>query len=805
MRPRSRTDFAIAIICALPLEADAVESLFDETYDRFSRLYGKQLYDTNAYINGRIGNHNVVLCYMPGMGKETAASVASTMRISYPGIHAALVVGICGGAPSPSHERDIYLGDVVISDSVVAYDFGRQYPGGFQKKTSVKDTLGRPNQEIRSLLAALRTTRSRAEFQEQMAASLHTLQRQETRWQHPGLDDVLFEASYLHRHRASHSPIRCACSIDGSLFDICDEAPDIECDELRCSESQVVRRRCGKTTATASMHIGTIASADTVMKSGEHRDIITKRERVIAFEMEGAGVWDSIPCIIVKGVCDYADSHKSKKWQCYAAATGASAAKTFLAYWSVGQGDIITHDEALNLQSLSLRDSNDDMGSWGQGSAGGRALTDNSQGNSLVLSSLTQTHDTGVSLLNTEDYNGAEKLLRSALQGREEALGAWHLQTLDSMHYLGHSLAQQDQYIESEQLFYKAYKGRQTKLGTIHQNTLESLAGYANSLFCQGRHMEGERHGRKLLELQTDAFGSTHPNALASMCFLSGLLLGQQKYQESAEILRVAYERCAETLGVTHKNTLEYLDGYTNTLIILAAETESKSAAQEMLQLNREAYGDTHVITLRSMDILGQILLSWNEHAKASELFRSAYQGRAEKLGAIHEDTLSSAHRLGSTLLILDKSSEPQSAGLAEAREMFQRAVDGRERSLGRIHRDTLASLDSLGQALGYQQNYWRAEDVFRDVCERRRKILGEHHEDTLCSLSWLGWTFERRGKFVEAGGLYRCTWEGLYRTLGEENRSTKMFASRLWNVGEVLGRGTQSHRGLRGAIEQRK
>ncbi|OJJ51876.1 hypothetical protein ASPSYDRAFT_96073 [Aspergillus sydowii CBS 593.65] len=81
------------------------------------------------------------------------------------------------------------------------------------------------------------------------------------------------------------------------------------------------------------MHIGTVASADTVMKSAQRRDEIARKEKILAFEMEGAGVWDNISCIIIKGVCGYADSHKSEAWQAYAAATGASAAKAFLEYW----------------------------------------------------------------------------------------------------------------------------------------------------------------------------------------------------------------------------------------------------------------------------------------------------------------------------------------------------------------------------------------------------------------------------------------------------------------------------------------
>ncbi|KAK4178934.1 hypothetical protein QBC36DRAFT_308722 [Triangularia setosa] len=68
------------------------------------------------------------------------------------------------------------------------------------------------------------------------------------------------------------------------------------------------------------------------MKCGEIRDKISGEHNIIAFEMEGAGVWDAphTSCIVIKGVCDYADSHKNKEWQHFAAATAASAAKALL-------------------------------------------------------------------------------------------------------------------------------------------------------------------------------------------------------------------------------------------------------------------------------------------------------------------------------------------------------------------------------------------------------------------------------------------------------------------------------------------
>ncbi|KAF5014190.1 hypothetical protein F66182_14908, partial [Fusarium sp. NRRL 66182] len=66
------------------------------------------------------------------------------------------------------------------------------------------------------------------------------------------------------------------------------------------------------------------------MKSGEHRDELAKTAQIIGFEMEGAGVADSLSCLIIKGICDYADSHKNKMWQQYAAASAASCCKAFL-------------------------------------------------------------------------------------------------------------------------------------------------------------------------------------------------------------------------------------------------------------------------------------------------------------------------------------------------------------------------------------------------------------------------------------------------------------------------------------------
>lgn len=329
MVPLRKQDFTIAIICALTSEADAVESLFDETYDRHSRILRRQPGDTNAYVTGRIGEHKVVLCYMPGMGGIPASMVASNLRFSYTAVELALAVGDCGGAPVTKSGKEVFLADVIISESVVQYDFGRQYPGGFECKTDLMSTLGRPGPEIRSLLASLRSKNAYHELHGGIVSHLRAGLQFEDSPKRPH-DDVLYDSSYVHKHRAGSSSSMCLCFEEDTVESFCSNALRASCSETGCDGFHVKRIRNGW--HNPSIYIGAIASADTVMKSGKHRDMIIhgENEEIFGFEMEGAGVWDNIPCIVIKGVCDYSDSHKNKEWQPYAALVAVATAKAFL-------------------------------------------------------------------------------------------------------------------------------------------------------------------------------------------------------------------------------------------------------------------------------------------------------------------------------------------------------------------------------------------------------------------------------------------------------------------------------------------
>jgi len=329
--PASRDEFKIAIVCALALEFDAVVTVLDQVWNPDNgRAFGKAPGDLNTYVNGRIQHHNVVLVLLPQrMGKTSAAIVASDLRHSYSGLRLALLVGICGGVPKAG-STDILLGDVVISNLLVQYDFGRQYPDGFHRKHGPRDDLAGPNKEVRGMLAILATEYGQALLRQQTASCLEDLQRQGPKYACPGIaEDRLFQPEYRHKHRLS--PM-CQCQQHQKESDpVCEAAMETSCEGVGCDDSFLVKRRRHEAAVPGPfIHIGPVASGDTVMKSGVTRDKIAAKEGVIAFEMEGAGIWEHVPCLVVKGVCDYADSHKSKQWQDYAAATAAAAAKAVL-------------------------------------------------------------------------------------------------------------------------------------------------------------------------------------------------------------------------------------------------------------------------------------------------------------------------------------------------------------------------------------------------------------------------------------------------------------------------------------------
>ncbi|KAL3294287.1 kinesin light chain [Colletotrichum asianum] len=302
MAPRRipASNFTIGWVCALPIELAAAEEMLDEEFAELPT----QPTDSNIYSFGRIKDHNVVMACLPAgqMGTNSAATVASQMKSSFPSLRFGVLVGIGGGVPNIDQNIDIRLGDVVISQpmgqhgGVIQYDFGKTGSGGRIARTG---SLNAPPQILLSASSKLRANHFRGKTNVNEFLSKICSQ---PKFASPGPEkDTLFKATSA--HTAGPSCAKCG---------------------------PVLTREKRRTTAPA-LFFGNIASGNQVMKDGQTRDNHSRDlGGILCFEMEAAGLMNNFPCLVIRGICDYADAHKNKQWQPYAAATAAALAKELL-------------------------------------------------------------------------------------------------------------------------------------------------------------------------------------------------------------------------------------------------------------------------------------------------------------------------------------------------------------------------------------------------------------------------------------------------------------------------------------------
>ena len=311
-RRLSPQDYTIGWLCALPLtEQLAALMMLDEEHQAPA---GKPANDQNAYIYGSIGSHNIVITCMPfgQPGTISASRMVGSMENSFPNLTFYLFVGIGGGIPrnppDPNQEQDIHLGDVVVGlddtagvAGVVQYDLTRDHG---PEKRELLGILDKPPRELLNNLSLL-FTRIKARKCDPIK-HLGKLAHLETNFSSPPPGgDKLYRSSCKHMNGA------------------------VNCDQ--CSNDQLVERSERPDPKVPIFHRGQILSGNSVIKNSDRRDELSREyPHARCFEMEAAGVVDQTHCLVIRGIADYADSHKNGMWQPYAAGTAAAFARELL-------------------------------------------------------------------------------------------------------------------------------------------------------------------------------------------------------------------------------------------------------------------------------------------------------------------------------------------------------------------------------------------------------------------------------------------------------------------------------------------
>ncbi|GES63346.1 WD domain protein [Aspergillus terreus] len=301
--------YTVGWICALKTEYVAARAFLDKRHDRPETLSPN---DNNHYTLGEIGGHRVVIAVLPDgeHGTSSAAGVARDMLHSFPNIRFGLMVGIGGGVPT---KRDIRLGDVIVSSArngrggLLQYDFGKQLQGQEFHQTGF---LNQPPPLLRAAVSGLQ-----AQYEEEghrLEESIRTVLESNKRLKRnytrpPPETDRLYESQFTHVPNS-----------EASYAELCDDSKMILRPERTDDEDD------------PAIHYGLIASGNKVIKDAIFRDKLAAEEDILCFEMEAAGLMNHFPCLVVRGVCDYADSHKSKEWQGYAAVVAAAYARDLL-------------------------------------------------------------------------------------------------------------------------------------------------------------------------------------------------------------------------------------------------------------------------------------------------------------------------------------------------------------------------------------------------------------------------------------------------------------------------------------------
>jgi nucleoside phosphorylase len=301
-------DYTVGWICAITTEYVAAQAFLDEGHEEPEYVSPN---DNNDYTLGKVGKHNVVIAVLPDgeYGTSSATSVARDMLHSFPNIRIGLMVGIGGGAPSPNH--DIRLGDIIVSSTsngkggVFQYDFGKTIQGQEFQETGF---LNQPPTVLRAavngLMAQFESDGHRLE--EAVNSILEKKPRLRKKYRRPEPStDKLYKAEVIH---------------NSSCTAVCDNDPS----------NLIPRHERAEDEDNPAIHYGLIASANQLMKDALLRDKFAKEKDILCFEMEAAGLMNHFPCLVIRGICDYSDSHKNREWQGYAAMTAAAYAKDLL-------------------------------------------------------------------------------------------------------------------------------------------------------------------------------------------------------------------------------------------------------------------------------------------------------------------------------------------------------------------------------------------------------------------------------------------------------------------------------------------
>ncbi|KAF7157299.1 hypothetical protein CNMCM5623_001422 [Aspergillus felis] len=339
-------DYTVAWICPLEIELTAALQMLDEEHEPLSQPPT----DHNIYHLGSIASYKVVIAGLWQAGNSSATAVVIQMRNRFPNLRFALLVGIGGGVPTVTDNGMLRLGHVVVSQPVgpfsgaIQYNHGKARDGMFERTGA----LGPPPAVLLLAARSLAAQRARSDKDHIMenVQRIDTSKPQLRQFKFPGVEnDKLFPADYKHL------------------------VPGLSCEESECDTAKCIKREIGELDQLIVVHRGTVASGELVLRDSALRDQLAKEYGVLCFEMEAAGAMADFPCLVIRGIAHYCDSHDNDQWHGFAAAAAAAYARQLFFHMPIDEVKLQTISPSTDPGFKMLVQRSDDqerqqMASW---------------------------------------------------------------------------------------------------------------------------------------------------------------------------------------------------------------------------------------------------------------------------------------------------------------------------------------------------------------------------------------------------------------------------------------------------------
>ncbi|KFA56395.1 hypothetical protein S40293_05044 [Stachybotrys chartarum IBT 40293] len=722
MEPRRREDYTVAWICPLEVEQIAALQMLEEQHSRLPQPGS----DHNVYNLGAIAGHNVVIAGLPQTGNNSAAAVVTQLRMTFPNVKFGLLVGIGGGVPVTTDAGMVRLGDVVVSkptgihSGAVQYDHGKAWGGKFERTGS----LAPPPALLLSAAQDMAAKRAieRDDPIESSLLRIDTSIRTLRRFKRPGAaQDHLYRPSYIHLQRGQ------------------------SCDECGCDVTQRIPRPADDDgTPYITVHRGTVASGELVLKDAFLRDQLAS-SGVLCFDMEAAGALTDFPCLVIRGISDYCDTHKNDIWQGFAAAAAAAYARQLFFHMPI---DEVRQREPVGFAAYSPSPTPTSSGSHSSSpyltstprsapplpprfvaqkpqSAPPDPLPSASARITGMMYSPTGTDARSRQVAdhkNAGRWDQALFLEQQAFEDLQKRHGAEHLATLTAATDLSITTWTLGYLQGASQWADWVTQIATVTLGAKHPLLLKLGRVKGEIHLVRGQNEEAEALLGGLLVDQQDILGVDHPDALDTMESLAQSHKALGRMTEAEERLRRRADALSSTLGQNHiKFASALVDLVLGVIPHPSADELSTRQSQGSSMLLRfselisdlhhrleESFGPRNQVTIRALRACGTLKLLQGKTTEASDMLRRALSYSEDALGPDFPETLLIVSTIGIMYGKKDGGafSCTNSAGF---RPWLERYVDWLERRMGNIP-ETQATLSLLGMSYMDDAKYVEAE-----------------------------------------------------------------------------------------------